>query len=109
MDKWRDHIGWADVIIFDDTGFGEEAEKLRKKGKLVIGGTVYTDRTEEDREFGQGEMIVALIAHSDFGGKLLSCGVEEIPVSGQNTEVLKYHKLDTETIAGRTYENYIHI
>ena len=54
-------------------------------------------------------MIVALIAHSDFGGKLLSCGVEEIPVSGQNTEVLKYHKLDTETIAGRTYENYIHI
>ena len=60
-------------------------------------------------KFGQGEMIVALIAHSDFGGKLLSCGVEEIPVSGQNTEVLKYHKLDTETIAGRTYENYIHI
>ncbi len=56
MDKWQEHIDWADVIIFDDTGFGEIAEKLRKRGKLVIGGTIYTDRTEEDREFGQEEM-----------------------------------------------------
>ncbi len=56
VDNWRSHIDWADVIVFDDTRFGEEAEKLRKEGKLVIGGTVYTDRTEEDREFGQAEM-----------------------------------------------------
>ena len=60
-------------------------------------------------KLGQGEMIAALIAHSEFSGKLLSCGVEEIPISGQNTEVLKYHKLDAESIAKRTHENYIHI
>ncbi|MFA5926416.1 MAG: phosphoribosylamine--glycine ligase [Parcubacteria group bacterium] len=56
VEKWQEHIDWADIVIFDDTGFGEIAEKLRKKGKLVVGGTIYTDRTEEDREFGQGEM-----------------------------------------------------
>jgi len=56
VEKWEDCIDWADVIVFDDTRFGETAEELRKKGKLVIGGTVYTDRLEEDREFGQEEM-----------------------------------------------------
>jgi len=54
--NWEDFIDWADIIIFDDTGFGVVAERLRKKGKLVIGGTIYTDKTEEDREFGQEEM-----------------------------------------------------
>ncbi len=54
--KWEDYIDWADVIVFDDTGFGPIVEKLRKRGKLVVGGTVYTDKTEEDREFGQSEM-----------------------------------------------------
>lgn len=56
VEKWEDYVDWADVIVFDDTRFGEMAEKLRGKGKLVIGGTVYTDRLEEDREFGQEEM-----------------------------------------------------
>jgi phosphoribosylamine--glycine ligase len=54
--KWEDFIDWADIIIFDDTRFGATAEKLRKKGKLVVGGTTYTDRLEEEREFGQEEM-----------------------------------------------------
>jgi phosphoribosylamine--glycine ligase len=56
VDKWEDFIDWADIIVFDDTGFGQIAEKLRKANKLVIGGSVYTDKTEEDREFGQEEM-----------------------------------------------------
>lgn len=56
VEKWEDYIDWADVIIFDDTGFGPIAEKLRKKGKIVVGGSIYTDKTEEDREFGQEEM-----------------------------------------------------
>jgi len=56
VDKWEEWIDWADVIVFDDDEFGEIAEKLRKKGKLVIGGSVYTDRLEMDREFGQIEM-----------------------------------------------------
>ena len=56
IERWEDHIDWADVIVFDDVEFGEQAEKLRKKGKLVVGGSVYTDRLEIDREFGQAEM-----------------------------------------------------
>jgi phosphoribosylamine---glycine ligase len=54
--KWEKHIDWADIIIFDYTGYGEIATELRKAGKLVIGGTVYTDRLELDRTFGQDEM-----------------------------------------------------
>ena len=53
---WKAYTDWADVIVFDDTGFGKEAEQLRKAGKLVIGGSMYTDRLEDDREFGQIEM-----------------------------------------------------
>ena len=57
IDKWKSQINWADVIIFDDVmGQGAEAKKLREKGKLVIGGTPYTDKLEDDRSFGQAEM-----------------------------------------------------
>jgi len=56
VDNWKKSVSWADVIVFDCIGFGKEADKLRKRGKLVIGGSLYTDRLEEDREFGQREM-----------------------------------------------------
>ena len=56
VDDWKQHVDWADVVIFDDFGFGEEAEKLRKTGKPVVGGSTYTDRLEMDREYGQSEM-----------------------------------------------------
>lgn len=56
IDSWEPHIDWADVIIFDDVEFGAAAEELRSKGKLVIGGSIYTDKLEMDREFGQLEM-----------------------------------------------------
>lgn len=54
--EWKTLIDWADVIVFDDVGFGEEADRLRKAGKAVTGGSVYTDKLEENREFGQSEM-----------------------------------------------------
>src|SRR3989338_803434 len=44
VSNWREEVDWADVIVFDDTGFGEIADKLRKEGKFVVGGTAYTDR-----------------------------------------------------------------
>lgn len=54
---WRPHVKWADVVIFDEVfGYGKIAEKLRAQGKLVLGGTTYTDRLEEDRSFGQQEL-----------------------------------------------------
>ena len=55
-DSWKESTDWADVIIFDDTGFGDVADRLRKEGKLVVGGSAYTDKLELSREFGQEEM-----------------------------------------------------
>ncbi|HLC63150.1 MAG TPA: phosphoribosylglycinamide synthetase C domain-containing protein [Candidatus Nanoarchaeia archaeon] len=69
VEKWEEYKDWADVIVFDDVGFGEIAESLRKEGKLVIGGSVYTDRLEQDREFGQKEMRrvgMNILSHWDF-------------------------------------------
>lgn len=56
VDEWEKHAEWADVVVFDDVGFGKEADNLRQKGKLIVGGNIYTDKLEEDREFGQSEM-----------------------------------------------------
>ncbi len=69
IDNWREYKEWADVIVFDDVGFGEIAESLRKQGKLVVGGSIYTDKLEEDREFGQKEMKrvgMNILPHWDF-------------------------------------------
>jgi phosphoribosylamine---glycine ligase len=56
VDSWEEHEDWADVLVFDDSDFGDACERLRKEGRLVVGGTKYTDRLEEDRDFGQSEM-----------------------------------------------------
>jgi len=69
VNNWEEHVEWADVIVFDDVGFGEIADKLRKQGKLVVGGSIYTDKLETDREFGQKEMRKAgmlVLPHWDF-------------------------------------------
>ena len=59
VDDWEKHVDWADVIIFDDIGFGKTADKLRSEGKRVVGGSTYTDKLEDSREFGQAELEVA--------------------------------------------------
>ncbi|MBS3132314.1 phosphoribosylamine--glycine ligase [Candidatus Woesearchaeota archaeon] len=57
VDNWEKEVGWADVIVFDDVlGHGTIADKLRKEGRNVIGGTPYTDMLEDDRAFGQEEL-----------------------------------------------------
>ena len=66
---WDNLVDWADVIIFDDIGFGKVAEKLRSEGKRVIGGSLYTDRLENEREFGQQELAkagVSVLANWNF-------------------------------------------
>ncbi len=56
VEHWENFKDWADVIIFDDSGFGKIADSLRKERKFVIGPSEYSDKLEEDREFGQIEM-----------------------------------------------------
>ena len=52
-DDWEKDVSWADVIVFDDVlGQGAKAAALRAKGKLVVGGSAYTDKLEDDRAFG---------------------------------------------------------
>lgn len=55
--QWQKYTDWADVIVFDYTGFGVQADQLRKQGKLVFGGSTYTDQLELDRNFGHLELI----------------------------------------------------
>jgi phosphoribosylamine--glycine ligase len=57
---WKQEVDWADVVVFDDVlGMGEMSAELKKKGKLVVGGSPYTDRLEDDRGFGQQELKAA--------------------------------------------------
>jgi phosphoribosylamine--glycine ligase len=59
VEDWKTAKEWADLIIFDDSDYGKEVDALRKEGKAVVGGTPYTDRLEDDRDFGQMEMKAA--------------------------------------------------
>ncbi len=66
IENWEKEVDWADIIVFDDVlGQGTMAKNLRERGKLVVGGTPYTDRLEDDRDFGQDE--------------LRKCGINTIP------------------------------
>jgi phosphoribosylamine--glycine ligase len=69
-DDWKKEVDWADVIVFDDVlGMGAMADELRKKGKLVVGGSAYSDRLEDDRAFGQQELKnagVSIIPQENF-------------------------------------------
>ena len=56
VDEWESLKDWADVVVFDDIGFGNKADQLRTEGKFVVGGSPYTDKLELDREFGQSEL-----------------------------------------------------
>lgn len=54
--NWEKQADWADVILFDYTGYGKKVAELKAAGKYVIGGTEYTDKLELDRSFGQNEL-----------------------------------------------------
>ncbi|MDG6991542.1 MAG: hypothetical protein JRM99_09045, partial [Nitrososphaerota archaeon] len=56
VDEWEPLKDWADVVVFDDIGFGTKADQLRNEGKPVVGGSPYADKLELDREFGQEEL-----------------------------------------------------
>src|ERR1700683_298410 len=51
------HFGNADkntLWFFDCTDSGAVADRLRRAGKLVVGGGTFMDRLENERAFGQG-------------------------------------------------------
>ncbi|MBF0491026.1 MAG: phosphoribosylamine--glycine ligase [Candidatus Omnitrophica bacterium] len=55
-DDWENWVDDVDLIVFDDTGHGKEAQTLKDDGYNVIGGSEYTDKLELDRGFGQQQM-----------------------------------------------------
>lgn len=69
-EDWKKETDWADIVVFDDVlGQGKIAEELRRQGKIVLGGSGYSDRLEDDRGFGQEEMKKAgipIIPYQNF-------------------------------------------
>ena len=51
------------------------------------------------REAGQGVMIAATLAEFGHAAGVTRVGLDEIPVSGTNAEVLRHHRLDRESLA----------
>ena len=68
--NWEAEVDWADVIVFDEVlGQGQKAKDLRARGKLVVGGTPYTDKLEDSRAFGQEQMKkhkISILPYKDF-------------------------------------------
>jgi transketolase len=50
-------------------------------------------------EGGQGEIVAAALAEAGIGVTVRRLGLTDIPASGTNDEVLRFHKLDAESIA----------
>jgi phosphoribosylamine--glycine ligase len=54
--NWRKELTWVGkdgLIVFDDVGYGDVQDRLRRDGFLVVGGSGDGDKLEIDREYGQ--------------------------------------------------------
>jgi len=50
---YEPYVGAADVIVFDMSGLGALADRLKKRGRPVVGASALADRMEKDRSFAQ--------------------------------------------------------
>jgi len=57
--NWQKHLSKDKIVVFDMVGSGVIADKLRKQGYMVFGGSVLADKLELDRAFGIRSMEVA--------------------------------------------------
>ena len=65
-ENWESDVAWADVVVFEDTGYGKAQDRLRREGKAVVGGSELGDRLEDDRDFGQQTLKDLGIKTLDF-------------------------------------------
>jgi transketolase len=50
---------------------------------------------------GQGDAVLSALAGRPDAGRVLKLGVEAVPLCGTNTEVLRAHRLDADSLAAR--------
>lgn len=50
VDKWQDYLTKDTIVIFDSSGGGRTADRLRAKGHYVFAGGVFNDQLELDRQ-----------------------------------------------------------
>lgn len=56
VDDWKQELAWVGkdgLIVFDDVGYGEIQDGLRKQGYTVFGGTADSDQLELNRAYAQ--------------------------------------------------------
>jgi phosphoribosylamine---glycine ligase len=69
---WESELGWIGkdgLIVFDDVGYGEMQDRLRREGYRVVGGSAGGDRLERDRAFAQqlfGDCGMTIAPNHDF-------------------------------------------
>ena len=72
VNNWRAELDWVGkdgLVVFDDVGFGQEQDDLRKQGYRVVGGSEEADKLELNREYFHkvlDEHKVAVLPSHDF-------------------------------------------
>lgn len=49
VEKWEDYLDQSTIVVFDSTGGGKLADRLRGKGHHVFGASAFADQLEFDR------------------------------------------------------------